>query len=417
MQNFKRTVLGSLVSLSVASCGGDSKTPAADTATIDTSPTDVADDSVQPEDTSANDVALADGSDTTEPDDLSEPEEVVTPVCGPNDRPACLYRPTMTYEFQTRKVNGLTYTDVSGAERNVNIAIYRPTGAPEPMPVVLMSHGGASGKTDPMKSMEHWGPIIAGAGYLAVGIAHEGRDEASYAALCEALETNPLHVCGVKISWDRPNDVRRVIAYLKEQATEAPFVGLMNLDRIAHVGHSAGASAAMMSVGATRNFKCALPYDYEDANQNCQVADLESLAIDDIDVAISLSPQGPGTEGFMDESFAPMTKPFLMATGANDGDAGEPATRAAIFPLLPAGDKFKFYIDDQAAKHTLFEGDLNACEAIAGLAKCEAMRAAVFATGVAFLDAHLKDSAPAKAWLASEDVVKAGQGLFTFERR
>lgn len=371
------------------------------------------------EDAGADDVAASDADDTTVEPDLAaaDASDAVSPACGPGDRPACLYLPAHTFEVRTHEVRDLTYTDITGAERSVHIAIYRPVDAPAPAPVVLLSHGGASGKSDPFKSMEHWAPVIAAAGYFTVAIAHEGRDDASYAALCEALATNPLHACGVKLSWDRPNDVRRVIAFLDERATQGQFAGLFDMERIAHLGHSAGASAALVSVGATRNFKCALPFGFEDPDQDCRVEDLVSQVIDRIDVAVAMSPQGPDQEGFMDASYGAVTRPVLMATGANDGDPGEPEGRASLFPLLPEGDKYRLFIDDQGAKHTLFEGSVEACTPIAGQDKCVAMRSAIFATGLAFLDAHLRGDAAAAAWLASEDLVTAGGGIFSFDRR
>jgi len=37
--------------------------------------------------------------------------------------------------------------------------------------------------------------------------------------------------------------------------------------------------------------------------------------------------------------------------------------------------------------------------------------------GLAFLDAHLRDRAEARQWLASEDLVTAGAGVFSLERK
>ena len=361
-------------------------------------------------DTGADAAADAVAADTAQADTSAT-------LCSPSDRAACLYRPSATYPFTTTRVDGLTYTDVTGATRNVNVAVYRPTGAPTPMPVVLLSHGGADGKTNPLQSMEHWAPVFAAAGYLAVAIAHEGRDDASYEALCAALEVSTANPCGLKIGWDRPHDVDRVLTWLAEQAVTPPLAGQIDLDRIAHVGHSAGAGAAMMSVGATRNYVCGLPFGFESDTQDCQVADLVSLAKPEIDVAVALSPQGPGSDGFMEESYATVTRPMLMATGANDGDEGEPASRVALWPLLAAGDKHKVYIDDPGAKHTLFEGDTQACVPLASENKCAAMRDSVFSAALAFVDAHLRASAAAAAWLASDQLETAGGGIIDLEHR
>lgn len=424
-----------VMTLSLGACGdGDKEEPdiavndIADTSGLDTSDTGAPDgsddatlDTSDAGDTSAE--TNADTSETSAPDavgdvgDVNDTTPEVVSACGPDDRAACLYRPAREFEVLVTEVEGLTYTDIIGDTRNVNIALYQPVDAPNPLPVILLSHGGSSGKTNPLKSMEEWAPYLARAGYLAVAIAHEGRGDASYAEVCEALNVNPDHPCGVKVSWDRPNDVARVISYLQERAGAPPLQGVIDLTRIAHVGHSAGAGAALMSVGATRNYRCALPFGFSDPDQDCQAADLVSKQQDLIDVAVALSPQGPGTEGFMEQSYTAMNRPVLMATGANDGDEGEPENRLRIFPLLPVGDKYRLWVDDEAAKHTLFEGSIEACTPLASQQKCEAMRAAIFATALAFLDAHLRGRAEAEAWLDSGNIVTAGQGLFDFDAR
>lgn len=425
MKNFMMSSsVGLVVSFGLVSCGGDGPRQTRDavvddvtsdvSVSIDADPGDAdpSSDVVIDQDIVARPDVVAE-TDTVITEDVETPGDVVTSACSASNRMACLYRPDETYQVQSTTIDDLTYQDITGATRSVHVAIYRPRQAPTPMPIVLLSHGGSSGKTDPMKSMEHWAPVFAGAGYLTFAIAHEGRDEASYAALCAAVAVNPDHPCGLKVSWDRPNDLARVIEFIKDSADDPQFEGIADISRMAHVGHSAGAGAALMSVGAKRNFKCALPFGFEDPDQDCQVADLVSFAHPDIDVAVSLSLQGPGSEGFMAESYDTINKPVLIATGANDGGSPEEvANRLAAWPLLPEGDNRLFFIDDQGAKHTLFEGSVEACEPIAGAAKCAAMRDAVFAMGLAFVDAHLNGSARAAAWLESGDIVTAGQGLF-----
>lgn len=306
---------------------------------------------------------------------------------------------------------GLTYRDLANIDRNVNIAIYKPTNAPMPAPVVLLSHGGADGKTNPLKSMDDWAPIFAKAGYVAVAIAHEGRDLPSYNALCAALHVDTNIMCGIKINWDRPHDVDRVLQYLRETAALSAVV---DLSKIAHVGHSAGAGAAMMSAGVTRNFVCAQPFD---VGQNCQAAQLVSLAKSDIDAVVALSPQGPGSDGFMMESFGAAAKPVFMATGLEDGDPGEPQSRVALWPLLPTSNKYKMFINHVGAQHTLFEASLEACERVAATGVCSKMREQLYSAVLAFVDAQLRGLPAAVAHLASENVTTAGQGIVTFERK
>lgn len=389
------------ISLIVGACSADespSSTPAPDIA----SPDDVS----------------SDGDDVAVGADVAATVDVAESGCSPGDVAACLYAPSKTWEFSTTVVeNKIVYEDETGVNRTVNIALYVPKGAPTPMPVVLLSHGGADGKIDPLKSMEHWAPVFAKAGYLTVAIAHAGRSDASYDALCAALGTQADIQCGIKIHWDRPHDVKHVLDFLEQKASEADFKGLYDLDKVAHVGHSAGAGAALMSVGVTRNFVCAQPVNGASELQDCKVEDLVSLADDRIDVAVGLSPQGPGGEGFMDESYGAVTAPILMATGLVDGDGGEPANRLLLWPALPAGQKYKLFLNSEGAVHTLFEGSTDACVKHATEAECETMRSWVFSTGLAFVKSHLEGDPAATAWLASDDIVTAGSGVATFERK
>ncbi|MCB9545889.1 MAG: hypothetical protein H6706_08490 [Myxococcales bacterium] len=346
------------------------------------------------------------------------------PGCSEADPAACLYLPAARYEHQVQTFEDLTYTDVIGAERTVRIAVYRPQGAPTPMPVVLLSHGGSGGSVRPLNSLEDWAARLAAAGYLAVGIAHEGRDEASYAAVCAALNVPVVagFQCGIKVHWDRPPDVGRVIDWLEAQAAGGPLDGQVDLTRIAHLGHSAGGGAATMVAGATRSFVCAQPYGMDQGSLvPCDEADLVSAREPRLKAVVAMSPQGPGTEGFLDASFASVGVPMLMATGAADGDPGEPATRSAIFDNLPTsadGQGFlRLYLDDPGAKHTLFAGSVDACTPIAGAERCQTMRSWVFSLGLAFLDRELRGSAEAAAWLASEAIVIAGGGTSSLSRR
>src|SRR5688572_10954805 len=69
------------------------------------------------------------------------------PVCGPY--PGCLYAPAASYPVEL--TTGLvTYTDVTNAQRDVPVAIRRPTGKPGPLPVVIWVHGGGEGLSNPV---------------------------------------------------------------------------------------------------------------------------------------------------------------------------------------------------------------------------------------------------------------------------
>lgn len=363
---------------------------------------------------SADRVDTADAGDTADTADTAETGDTAGADCAGAE---CLYSPGRSYEpGAVDVIETIYYTDILGDERAVPIAVYRPADAPKPMPVVVLSHGGAGGKSDPLNSMEHWAPIFAQAGYVAVAVAHAGRDDANYEEVCAALGVDPDIPCGIKIGWDRPHDVRAALDWLDATAAEQP--GALDLDHVFLIGHSAGAGGALMIAGATRNYRCALPIGFEDPDQDCQEADLVSLADDRVRAVVAMSPQGPDNDGFMDSSFDTVDRPVLIGTGLADGEEaiGEPANRRLVFPLLPAGEKYELFVDDRGATHTLFEGDVSACEGIDDADRCAEMERWIQTTAVAFFDAQL-GLAGATAWLATDSIEIASGGDAEWQRK
>jgi len=339
--------------------------------------------------------------------------------CTSKDTTKCLYRPAAHYAVSNPLViTDVMYTDALGQSRTVPIAVYRPSNAPLPAPVVLLSHGGSDGKTDPTRSMDQWARAVARAGYVAVAIAHAGRGGpggADYTALCTHLEVpNP---CAIKIHWDRPLDVRAVLDRLELESARpgSRWHGVLDLTRVAHVGHSAGGGSSQMLGGVPRNFICAQPFGGTQGTPvACELDDFVSMRDARIDAVIATSPTGPDTEGFDAAAFAELAVPLLMASGTNDGDPGEPENRLAAWEHYPAGERWKLYIDDLGAQHTLFLGETDACEqAGVSAARCVELRNWLLSTGIAFLDAELRSDARARQWLGSGRLGIASDGAAT----
>jgi len=347
--------------------------------------------------------------------DVQGPDADTDEASSPDGSASGLYASDENYtDVVSQPYVDITYTDVLGATRSFNILVYMSPSAPKPLPVVVMSHGGSGGKTDPSKSMDKWAPLVARAGYAVVAVAHPGRDEAAMADLCEHVGVPLAELCVVKAHWDRPHDLRRVLTWLDEQP--APLADALDLTQVAHMGHSAGAGAGMMTGGATRNFKCAKPFGHEPPPQ-CDVADLVALEEPRFQALVAMSPQGPTWDGFMTESFPTLDVPTLFGTGQGDGDPGKPANRRQAFDLSATGDKFLVYLDDPAAQHTLFEAETTACEKQADVAHCKTMRTWLGATVVAFLDATIKGKPSAEAWLQTDAIEDVSGGTATLERR
>lgn len=351
------------------------------------------------------------------------------PACTPAMTAGCLYPPPLAAEV-TEAVfrDDVAYVDVLGRQRRVQVAVYRAANAPRPAPLVVMSHGGADGITDATQALREWASVVAGAGYVVVSVAHTGYDVTStdggpseYDELCAAVGVQqvPGFTCGLKLNWARPFDLDATLDWVEQRvATNAAWAEAVDLTRVAHLGHSAGAGAAMMVGGVTRNYLCAQPFG---ASQGtlvpCSVADLVSRRDTRFDAIVAFSPQGPGSDGFMDESYAALGVPMLMATGAEDGDVGEPANREALFPLLPSGPRWKVYLDDVGAQHGLFGGNLDPCLARATPARCAELRGALTAAALAFLDAHLRGRAAGTTWLDSGNLAAVSGGKISVTKR
>lgn len=412
-----------VLALALGACGDDAAPQPVDTTPDGAADTrsdtaDAAGDTAGETESDSVDETIDDsaGVETT---DTEVAEEVFVPpsTCSAQRLEDCIYRPDEEYSYTATRIDGLTYTDLVEQPRNVNIAIFRPTDAPTPAPVVVLSHGGLQGQTDPIRTMEQWAGWFASAGYVAVSIAHERREFETYVTLCQALEVQPGMPCGVKLAWDRQHDLERVLAWLEENAESEDFAGLFDLERIAYVGHDAGAGAVLMALGATRNFSCAQPFGDVSPLQDCQVEDLVSLPDERIDVGVALSPPGPGADGFMDQSYGNLRRPLMMATGAADGAAGEPASRLGLWPLLPVGGKHKIYVNDLGATNGFFQGALSTCYETSPKEVCDAARAGLFGAALAFVDANLLNDPRARQWLGSTDVSVGSKGVILHERK
>ncbi|MFT5432042.1 MAG: hypothetical protein ACI9OJ_002740 [Myxococcota bacterium] len=364
--------------------------------------------------------------------------------CDALDAASCAYKPAQIYGSSGEIAREFTYTDISGAERTVRIEIRRPMGAPEPSPLIVWSHGGGAGRVNPATVGVGWGEVFTGAGFVSIAIAHEGRGATSASDLCFALdldecdlvsctadadclrvvvsseETAPCVAdptlgggyCRVMkdLSWDRPNDLREVLDWVESEASGGMLDGVVDVNRIAYGGHSAGSGSTMMVAGAARRWRT----NGED-----------SLLVDPRPVAfMSCSPQGPDDAGFTAASFTRercealatpeqlpgcLTRPHLTLTGSGDGGDGVGGNRRLSFDLAPAGDRYLGYILENAPQHTTFNYETEGCERYAQdnalgseyPARCTQYLLWLRSAALAFFDATLRDSSDAKAYLAS----------------
>lgn len=367
--------------------------------------------------------------------------------CSTEDPMACLYTPVETNGLGNITSQAITYTDVAGQSRMLEIELRRPDNPSGPMPVVLWSHGGSAGQSSANGIAATLGEAFVRAGYLFVAIAHAGRDRASYDSLCTTLgwsgcgETCTMDsecttagegICGDGgcrytkfLSWDRPNDVSEVIDALEAASGPGqPLEGLIDVTRILYAGHSGGAGGTMMVAGATR-----------DLNGTQLLLDPRPMAF------MSCSPQSANQDGFSPASYDGsacaglaadpslcLTRPHLLLSGVGDDVSNEVAeARRQAFDLAPAtGQRYLAWNVDEAARHGTFNFKADACESYAqnnGLdgnlypARCNLYLEGQLSVALAFADAFLRDHAPALDYLGSQNIPILFGGQLSWETK
>jgi len=348
------------------------------------------------------------------------------PSCNVSPTPDCLYFPATEYAIGTEPPEVLretVYKDAGGMLRRVKMALRIPKDAPLPLPVVIWSHGGAEGKVEPDGVLVEWSRATARAGYLTVTIAHPPRARPSRELLCaaEPLLIDPVSCEQFKhLHWDRPHDIGAVLNELERMSAMDEFRGLMDLAHIAVAGHSSGSSGALSVGGALRKF----------TGQVLDMSDPRPVAF------LAFSPQGPGSEGFFDTDFKHpehswrnIDRPVLVGTGDGDSTCNplpepgscfgdSPFIRRIGYERMPSGGKYQVYLQDPEIFHTLFELRTSKCsEKGVTQSKCDETARWLTSSALAFLDAHLRGNGSAAAWLASDNLVDASQGVARWLRK
>ena len=332
--------------------------------------------------------------------------------------PGCLYRP-QSVDF--RETGGsVTYFDVAGQTRTVNIYIREPVSISGLLPVVVWSHGGAGGQFNSEGALREWSIATARAGYLTVSIAHSPRGIQERSNLCSAIGITSSSECEVfkYLNWDRPHDIRRVLDELVGKNAQGPLQGRIDLSRIAVGGHSAGSGGALSVAGAVRVFNRVLH----------SFPDVRPVAF------IAFSPQGPTSEGFFDTDFgrpdtswSPIEEPVLVGTGDGDSSCDPPGDcipgsetpygRRTAFNRMPGPGKYLFYVHDTDAYHGLWGLDSDCVAKGVSPSKCQAFKSWMTSAALAFLDAHVRQSNIAKTWLENGFIRTASNNVVEWRQK
>jgi len=272
-------------------------------------------------------------------------------------------------------------------DRDIPLRIYLPPTADKhtsPAPIVLFSHGlGGSNKGNAFLG-EHW----AGRGYVAVFLQHPGSDGAIWKDAQPARRAAAFRAAGNLPNFLlRARDVPATLDQLSlwNEDPDHALAGRVDLDRVGMSGHSFGAITTQAVSGQ------------RDPTGEARFTDPRIMA------AIALSPSVPA-RGKPGQAFGAVKIPWLLMTGTEDVaelggiTIGAPgvASRLAVYPALPDGDKFELVLHDGShhafTDHALLPGQA---------ARIPHHHPLILALTTAFWDTYLKDDPDARAWLNS----------------
>ena len=273
-------------------------------------------------------------------------------------------------------------------DKDVLVKIYYPDGE-GPFPVIVFSHGAFASKDAYWALGEYW----ASYGYVSIHPSHDdSRQDSGYrGGLIQVIRDSRL--------WEsRPTDISFVIDSLG-QIEKLVFALRDKLDRsrIGVGGHSYGAYTAEAIGGAT----VTMPGE----------GAARSFADKRVKAVVIMSPQGEGEMGLTAHSWDGMRLPTLFMYGSLDFGTQRrtPAWRSQPFYKGPAGDKYD--VELKRATHFTFAGPFRKPGHQSMLFKCAKLET------VAFWDAYLKGDPAAKAYMASDALVKFSNGAARVDRK
>jgi len=272
--------------------------------------------------------------------------------------------------------------------REIPLRIYLPTGT-NPAPVVLFSHGLGGSRNGCAYLGRHW----AARGYVAVFLQHRGSDDSVWkdeplakrmAAMKQAASARNFLL---RVE-DVPAVLDQLAAWQKQSGHD--LSGRLDLTRVGMSGHSFGAVTTQAVSGQS----------FPAAGQR--------FTDHRIKAAIAFSPSSP-RRGDPKGAFGSVAIPWMLMTGTKDismiGDA-DLASRLAVYPNLPAGDKYELVLKD--AQHSAF-----ADTALPGdtARRNPNHHRVILALSTAFWDACLRNDQAARRWLQSDgphSILEAG---------
>ncbi|MCC9605262.1 hypothetical protein LOC68_23840 [Blastopirellula sp. JC732] len=273
-------------------------------------------------------------------------------------------------------------------QRNIDLSVkVRYPVTDQALPVIIFSHGYRYDKNVFGPLSEHW----ARHGYVVIHPTHIDARSVTNQTGVQAQMDRPA-------TWrSRTADISLLIDSLGViESKLTKFRGEFSADELGVGGHSFGAYTSMLTGGAT----VMLP----DQEEPASFLDVRIRAI------LPIAGQGRGQQGLHDHSWDKINIPMMMLTGSEDPGlhAEEPRWRAEGFRLSPPGDKYWGYIT--GANHFSYDGR-------SGKEAQNRMSQVVKTASLAFWDAYLRDSEPAKRYLATDQLQRDHPDAVEFFRK
>jgi predicted dienelactone hydrolase len=265
--------------------------------------------------------------------------------------------------------------------RDLPIRVYLPAGS-NAAPVVLFSHGLGGSREGSAFLGKHW----AGRGYAVVFLQHPGSDDSVWKDAPLAERAGAMQRAASLQNFTlRVRDVPAVLDQLERWNREDkhPLAGRLDLKRVGMSGHSFGAVTTQAVSGQSAPVGGPLFTDSR------------------IRAAVVMSPSAPAA-GDAARAFGGVKLPWLLMTGTKDIariggatiGAADMASRLAVYPALPPGDKYELVLHN--AEHSAFTE--RALPGESGRRNPNHHRV-ILALSTAFWDAFLRGDEAAKAWL------------------
>ncbi len=286
---------------------------------------------------------------------------------------------------------------------------------PGPFPIVIFSHG-AGGSGDAFAELsERW----ASHGYVVVHPTHSDsiKLRRQRGERIDNLREELSQITRRVDLFDRRADVVLILDSLDEieraiESTDAaedgraPDVRLLDRDRIAIAGHSAGALTAQTMAGVRF-------YGRGRGGAGRSFADPRIRA------AVVISGQGLTRPAFREDSWRDITIPMLVIAGSRDVTAVSnetPQSRRHPFEYASPGDKYLAYID--GATHGSYVGKRTAGAIDEDPPdNIDYITDMVGFTTLAFVDAYLRKESTARAWLNSDAPSRLAGGRTEFRSK